>query len=257
MRLLTLVVLIFEILGGCAAQAYTQDKAAPIIQQAGECSVNVSGNNNTTASLVCNNVNPKLAGQIRAIINNSRRNESALKEISGKLGLILDQMYKEAIAPEIALRLVYPKSPALLLVNESEAVARDIKWSSAIWNMDLPDRNDPLPIPTQIFDWLRPNDQGGPQDLFDTSLVAPLLKPGNRLFGSVSVVCPKCARGRTYVVYIVWGKGGWFSEVKNEFSGHLLIPPNYSFSKSARDEFFEQLEAGVPAQSREPIAEHP
>jgi hypothetical protein len=236
--------------------AFSQAKA-PVVQQAGDCSVNITGNNNSTASLVCNGVDPKLAGQVRAIINGTRRNENAVKEMSEKLDLILKQMYKEAVPPEVALGFVYPKSPALILINQSAAIARNIKYSVVLWNMDLPDRNDPLPIPITLFDWLRPNERGGPQNLFSGADVAPLSKPGDRLFGSATVICSECARGRTYIVYIVWGEDGWFSELENEQSGHILIPPNFSLSKESRAEYFKILEAAVPAQSRTPIAAHP
>lgn len=249
---------LFRILGtllGLGMSPVFSPAQAQVVQHAGDCSVNITGNNNTTASLVCNGVDPKLAEQVRAIINGTRRNESAVKEMSEKLDRIIKQMDQEAIPPVMALRFVCPKSPALLLINESEAIARDIKWEVAVWNMDLPDRNDPLPIPATLFDWLRPHDEGGPQNLFDGPLVAPLLKPGDRLFGSASVVCPTCARGRTYIVYIVWGENGWFSEVKNEQSGHLIIPRN--FMKASREEYFKLLEAAVSPQSRTPIAEHP
>jgi hypothetical protein len=155
--------------------------------------------------------------------------------------------------PDVTLRFVYPKSPALILVNQSPVIAKDIKWTVALWNMDLPDRNDPLPIPVSTFDWIRPHDEGGPQNLFDGPLVSPLLKQGNRLFGSASVVCPESARGRTYIVYIVWGDSGWFAEVENEKPGRILIPPN--FSKTSRIEYFKALEAAVPAQSRVAIGE--
>jgi hypothetical protein len=79
------------------------------------------------------------------------------------------------------------------------------------------------------------------------------LKEGNRLFGSASVVCPECAKGRTYIVYIVWGDSGWFSEVENEKSGKIIIPSN--FLKTSRIEYFKALEAAVPAQSRMAIGE--
>ena len=59
--------------------------------------------------------------------------------------------------PDVALRFVYPKSPALVLVNQSAVIARDIKWTVVLWNMDLPDRNDPLPIPVSTFDWITDN----------------------------------------------------------------------------------------------------
>lgn len=226
--------------------SFSQAKAS-VVQQGGDCSVSISGNNNT-ASLICSGVDPKLAEQVRAILNGTRRSQSAAKEISEKLDQILKQINKEAAPPTVGLRFVYPKSPALIVVNQSAVIARNIKWTVALWNMDLPDRNDPLPIPVSIFDWLRPNDEGGPENLFDGPVVAPLLKPGNRLFGSASVICPECARGRTYIVYIVWGESGWFSEVENEQSGRILTPHN--FLKATRSEFFKELEAAVPTQSR-------
>src|SRR5271169_4391850 len=105
--------------------------------------------------------------------------------------------------------------------------------------MDLPDRNDPLPVPVQTFDWIKGHDKGGPQSLFSGPLVSPLLEHGNRLFGSATVDCPACTRGRTYIVYIVWGEGGWFSEVENEKSGHLIIPKD--FLRDTREAYFKEL----------------
>lgn len=153
--------------------------------------------------------------------------------------------------PDLALRFIYPESPALVLINQSPIVAKDIKWTVALWNMDLPERNDPLPIPVSTFDWIRANNEGGPQNLFDATPIKPLLMPGNRLFGSASVCSPDCIQGRTYIVYIVWGKSGWFADVKGEKSGNILIPKN--FSKAARDLYFKTLERMIPTNSRIPI----
>lgn len=183
---------------------------------------------------------------------------TALKEPTGKTPPTRQKQQPPLSPPkesqaDVALRFVYPKSPALMILNLSDSIARDIKWAVVVWNMDLPDRNDPLPIPVSTFDWLKPRDEGGPQDLFNGPLVAPLLKTGNRLFGSASVDCPACARGRTYIVYIVWGEGGWFSEVENGKSGRIIIPPN--FLKDSREKYFKTLEATIPEISRLPIGE--
>lgn len=154
----------------------------------------------------------------------------------------------------VALRFVYPKSPALVIVNQSNSVIRDIKWAVVLWNMDLPERNDSLPIPVETFDWLKGNDEAGPQNLFGRPSVASLLKTGNRLFGSASVDCPTC-KGKTYAVYIVWGEGGWFSEVESEKigipSGKVLIPTN--MLKDGRENYFRELEVMAPENSRLPI----
>lgn len=157
--------------------------------------------------------------------------------------------------PNVALRFVYPKSPALVIMNTSDSVARDIKWSVVLWNMDLPDRNNPLPIPTSTFDWVKAHDEGGPQNLFDTPLVTPLLKPRNRLFGCASVDCPGCSTGRTYIVYIVWGQGGWFSETNIEKPGKLIIPRKVS--RESIEEYFKSLEALAPESARIPIGDLP
>ena len=84
-------------------------------------------------------------------------------------------------------------------------------------------------------------------------MVLRLLKPGDRLLGSAAVNCPECERGRTYIVYIVWGEGGWFSEVKDETSGRILIPKN--FLKETREAYFTNIEAEVPEAARMPIQE--
>lgn len=157
---------------------------------------------------------------------------------------------EETQKPDVALHFVHPEAPALMIVNSSNAIARDIKWAVALWNADLPDRNDPLPIPVSTFDWIKPHDEGGPQNLFSTPTVAPLLKLGNRLIGTASVSCPECPRGRTYLVYVIWGSGGWFSEVEDEQSGKLILPGN--FLKEGRERYFKHIET-VPAESRIPI----
>lgn len=237
----------------CPPLVFSQTKPQ-VVQQAGDCSVNIAGNN-TTASLTCNAIDPKLAEQIRAIVNGTHRNENALKGMSEKLDRIIKQMDLESIPPVVALRFVYAKSPALELINESDAIAKDMKWTVLLWNMDSTDHSTPavpLQIPIGSFDWLRPHDKSGPLALFDTPLRAGLLKPGDRLAGTASVICPTCARGRSYVVFIVWGEGGWISEIESAQSGNVFMPSN----KMTLAEFYKLLDA-VPPQSRKPIAEDP
>lgn len=153
--------------------------------------------------------------------------------------------------PDLAIHFIYPEFPALVLVNQSDSIAREIKYTVALWNVDLPDRDDPLPIPVSTFDFIRPHDRGGPQNLFNMPNILPLLKPGNKLLGSASVFSPNSIRGRTYIVCIVWGQNGWFAEVEEEKSGKILIPTN--FQRKTREKYFKSLETMVPMQSRIPI----
>jgi hypothetical protein len=162
---------------------------------------------------------------------------------------------QEAPKPNVSLRFVSPTSPVLVFENPSDAVAHDVKWAVALWNIDLPDRNDPLPIPSNTVDWIKAHDEVGPAGLFGLSTVAPLLKPGNRLFGSAMVDCPACSRGRTYILYIVCGESGWYSEIKWNHPGKLIVPPN--FMRVTREAYFKLLEDMAPPSTRTPIGNWP
>jgi hypothetical protein len=164
-------------------------------------------------------------------------------------------------SPDVTLRFVYPTSPALVLVNESSVVARSIKWTVVLWNLDdprtyanpapIPDAHDPLPIPVSTFDFLRPGTTGGPQGLFNTPLVRPHVKEGQRLFGSASVICPECERGHTYIVSIVFGRGGWYTEVLDWKEGEMATPKK--FTKDGVEEYYKNLLSRVPEANRIPI----
>lgn len=149
---------------------------------------------------------------------------------------------------ELKLRFLYTKEPTLLIDNPTDSIVRDIKWMVILWNRDLPDRLDPLPIPVSFFDWLRPHTTGGPQNLFGSPAVASLLKPGDHLMGSAAVICPECTRGRTYIVSITFGQGGWYSEVEGNNSGNAVIPAR--FDKETRDGYFRLLETMAPNDKR-------
>jgi hypothetical protein len=82
----------FVILFAAAAWLAFPQANTAIVQQAGDCSVNITGNSNSTASLVCNGIDPKLAERMGAILNGTRRNEAMAKEMSGKLERIMTEM---------------------------------------------------------------------------------------------------------------------------------------------------------------------
>jgi hypothetical protein len=90
----TLVVIL---LSSKASLAFAQAKPATS-QQAGDCSVNITGSGNT-ASLSCTNIDPKLAEQVRSILNGTQRNEKATKEISEKLDVVLKEIRKQRPTP--------------------------------------------------------------------------------------------------------------------------------------------------------------
>jgi hypothetical protein len=153
---------------------------------------------------------------------------------------------------EVALRFVYPQAPALIVVNPSDAVIRNAKWYVGLWNLNLADRNDPLPIPVSTFDWIKPHDEGGPQLLFNAQIVQSLLKPGDHLLGCASVSCPDCIKGHGYILDILWGKGGTFAEIENDDGGKLILPTQ-ALTETTREQYFRRLRS-IPTKPPVPIA---
>jgi len=119
------------------------------------------------------------------------------------------------IRPDISLRVVYPEGFATILVNDSSVVLRDPKFFPVVWDLDLPDRTDPLPVPTETFtgEFIRPHEYLGPEPIVAHQNAASLVKPGHRLFGYIQVECPDCERTKGYWVWAINGTGGWYAEL--------------------------------------------
>ena len=161
--------------------------------------------------------------------------------------------------PEVTMRLVNLRSPSLVLDNHSDAIARDIKRSYAIWNTDDlrtyivgSSGDDPLPIPTSTFDVLRPHTSSGPEGIFQASINAGYIKKGDKLIGSIGIICPICVRGHSYFIYIIWGESGWFSEIQDLKEGELTI--SRCLNTENLKAYFTLIEL-IPGASRHQIAE--
>lgn len=158
-----------------------------------------------------------------------------------------------ALVPDIALRFVNPRRPMLEIVNRSDTIVRDIKWTPVLWDIDHPGPTplEPLEIPVQSFDWLRPDQYGGPEVIFDRPTVLSQIKPGDRVYGSVSVICPRCARGRTYLLAFRWDQGGWYYEVPH-YAEDALPTTN---TKEALLQFAATVDAIARMSKRIPITD--
>jgi hypothetical protein len=165
--------------------------------------------------------------------------------------------------PDVSLKFVYPTSPALVLTNNTNAVANQIKWTVVLWNLDdprayagappdnPPDAHEALQIPVSTFDFIRAHSTGGPLNLFGSPLVAPYVKSGNRLAGFASAICPNCTRGHTYFVWIVYGQGGWLAELSQYKNGEVISPRPQTRANVAN--FFDQFMPTVPEKDHMPI----
>ncbi|HEY3302613.1 MAG TPA: hypothetical protein VGL70_03650 [Candidatus Binatia bacterium] len=77
--------------------------------------MNITGTGNS-ASLVCRDVDPKIAEQVRAILSGTQRNEKTTKDISQKLDMILKEINKKSI--HIEQRSEGPNSPNTVNINQ-------------------------------------------------------------------------------------------------------------------------------------------
>lgn len=148
--------------------------------------------------------------------------------------------------PDINLELRNVQTPYLVLLNSSDSLAREVKWMFALWNIDDGGSIQPLPIQIQTFDWIRAGDSSGPQEVFSPAIIEKL-KVGNRIVGSMSELCPDCARGRTYLISIRWRERGWYVEVPASKNGDLLVP-DQPINRASLEKFFDKLERIPEAQ---------
>jgi len=101
--------------------AFSQTTGGPkgVVQQGGDCSLNVNGNNNTS-SLTCASLDRKVAAQIRDIVNGIKGNAGALRVLSDKLDIIKREM--SAAGPIINQSSEGANSPNTAIVGNGNNV---------------------------------------------------------------------------------------------------------------------------------------
>jgi hypothetical protein len=146
----------------------------------------------------------------------------AKPDVAGASSAYSKSAVRLAAAPKVTLKLVDPAHPALLLINETGFVAKDVEFAIALWKAETLEelyasegKGPATLLPREAF---------GPLDLFNPSKISLAPKPGDKLVGNLSVSCRICARGYSYWVYIDWGKGGWYSEIAGIGDGKLVVP---------------------------------
>lgn len=158
---------------------------------------------------------------------------------------------------DLHLRLEGNEAPIVQVSNNSAATAHDIYIAYALWNMEHPEIADPIKIPFSQMKWLKPKQSSG-RTLLLSEQISQSIKRGDRILGSISIDCSDCERGRTYLVYIEYGKGGWIAEDKNEKSGSLRFPvkdnrPDAT-TLEARNRYFDFIKS-IPDSIRVPISD--
>jgi hypothetical protein len=124
--------------------------------------------------------------------------------------------------PDLGMEFVSPQDVAFRMVNLSDAIVRDAKYTFVLVDLDGPrtvvsgDSAIPqiLQIPTTVNsgDFLKPRHKYMQRPLSTFQGVQTVVKQGDRIFGYVTVTCPNCVKERSYWVYFVNGPGGWYYE---------------------------------------------
>jgi hypothetical protein len=158
--------------------------------------------------------------------------------------------------PDIGMEFVNPEDVSFAMVNLSQtAVLRDPKYFFVLLDLDGPrtvktnfgDIPQVLPIPafSDAGDFLKAGRKFLQRPIVSTfPAVQSIVKPNDRIFGSVTVSCPDCIKDRHYLVFFVNGSGGWYCE-----STATLRLPMQDLLKDA-DETLLKL---VPLKKRIPI----
>jgi hypothetical protein len=126
---------------------------------------------------------------------------------------VMENQTKSSTSPDVTMRLVGPKRPALVLENISDTVAYQIKYALALLKIGS---GLPVAIPIGTFDFLRPHDQGGPLNLFDSPAVLHTVHEGDKMFGWIQISCPLCLLTHYFYAYIDFGHTGWYAEVTKD-----------------------------------------
>jgi hypothetical protein len=124
-----------------------------------------------------------------------------------------DRARQLAEPPDVDLVFVYPEHVSPLMINPTDKVIQQPKYQVVIWNLDHPERTNPLPIPARTGDFIRPHNAWGPNQMLGIPGVRPLVAIGEHLFGFAQALCPDCKRNHYYWVYIEHGKHGWYCEL--------------------------------------------
>jgi hypothetical protein len=137
--------------------------------------------------------------------------------------------------PDLGMEFVSPQDVAFRMVNLSNAIVRDAKYTFILVDLDGPrtvgsgDGAIPqiLQIPTTVNsgDFLKPKHKYMERPMSTFQGVQAVVKPGDRIFGYVTVTCPDCVKERRYWVYFVNGPGGWYYEFTGDGSVQFPIGP--------------------------------
>ena len=143
------------------------------------------------------------------------------------------------------LRFVDKSTPSIVVRNDSPAIANDVVFALALWNVFRPDVAEPLQIPGEKVDWIGAHEISGPYGVLMPFEESGAITKGDKLLGAAAVRAPNCVNGgKSYFVAITLGEGGWYAELEGG-QGAVRVPKNIKFLP----EYFGEIE-NVPTERR-------
>lgn len=151
---------------------------------------------------------------------------------------------------ELAVSLVGPADPAVVVENQSDDLVEGVKWELVMFRTT---DQALFSYPAQDIGYIKPHSRSAAYSMRPNALPhAPggnQITDGESFIGTLAIDCPLC-RGTTLIVSFVWGSSGWFYEVPDG-NGRLLLPKGTS--KETVSQFIENITAAVKPQNRTPI----
>jgi hypothetical protein len=167
----------------------------------------------------------------------------------------VNQKQAERAPPEVSLCFVGRAHPVLYVLNLSDKVVQNAKFSPGIFDLDARNPTEPLHTVFRTFDVITPRSASGAYDIFGEINDSPAIKKGDRLVGTVGITCPNCASGRTFAIDIEWQRSGWYSQLTNQTSGNVLEFIDFSNPKRPHlsSAAIATLVSRIPERDRIPI----
>jgi hypothetical protein len=208
----------------------------------------------TTDKKESDNKSQKLTDQVTSLIGQQNVLIAQVKNLTDQglpqLAKDLKPAPKPTVLPDLHLELVYPTSVSVFITNDKKArVAEKPKYQFLLVDLDNLDGNV-LAIPATEGDFIRPGEGWGPNLMMELPAVKAVVHPGDRIFGYAIVLCPECAKTRSYWVYIEQGKGGWYCEMPKP-----LYPTGRQFFDDMKVHFDAYLDELAPMKCRVTIGD--
>jgi hypothetical protein len=137
------------------------------------------------------------------------------------------------------------KRPTFSFLDSSDSMARNIRWAIVLWNTEVPDEANSIPIFTYPVDWLKPHQESGAIEILGQGTN---FNTGTVLIGTAGLDCPNCDP-ESYILYIKWGESGWYAKTDKRWKGQPVLPAD-GLTRVGREMYFKNLVGIVPQTNR-------